>query len=56
MRILFENDEHILENRPKKLEKSCDDFRIDFKFAGGFFLKDREPRAPPERDTQKLIK
>ena len=57
LRILFENDEHILENRPKKLEKSCDDFRIDFKFAGGFFFfKDREPRAPPERDTQKLIK
>ena len=53
LRILFENDEHILENRPKKLEKSCDDFRIDFKFAGGFFFKgSRAARSPWERHAK----
>ena len=39
-----------LENRPKIPSESCDDFRIDFKFAAVFSKKkDREPRAPPER-------
>ena len=37
-------------NRLKIPSESCDDFRIDFKFAAVFSKKkDREPRAPPER-------
>ena len=56
LRILFENDEHILENRPKKLEKSCDDFRIDFKFAAVFSKKRIASRALPLRETRKTDK
>ena len=44
-----------LENRPKIPSESCDDFRIDFKFAAVFSKKRIASRALPLREGKQIV-